>query len=117
MAHIQNPEFTYALGLEMCPSQAVMVLVEVHHLEAVELIRHGLDLLLLVLWNNFDAFRIPSDILSWGWLSLAICLDGAVGSFAGMDVVWNWARHVDFVSGLFRNCSAESIWYVPGGTL
>lgn len=93
----------------------MVMLIEVHHLKAIELVGHCLNLLLLVLWNNFDAFSIPSDVLSWSRLSLAICLDGAIGSFAGMNVVWNWAGHVD--DGVKSISEMESIWYVLGRSL
>lgn len=68
----------YALGLEMGASQAVHVLIEVwpvsasfhyatpvnqvchtHHLEAIELVGHFLDFLLLARLDDFDAFGIP----------------------------------------------------------
>lgn len=44
----------------MCASQTVVVLIEVHHLEAVELIRHFLDLLFLSRLLNLDSFRVPT---------------------------------------------------------
>lgn len=74
-----NGGVAYSLGLEMSAAKAVCVFVEVletplvkalemavwrveptHHLESVELIRHGLDLLLLVWLFDFDAFCIPT---------------------------------------------------------
>jgi len=51
---------TYALCLQMCAPQAVMVLIEVHHLEAIELVRHFLDLFLLARLNDLHAWSIPS---------------------------------------------------------
>ena len=50
---------TYPLGLEMGASQAVMMLIEVHHLEPVELIGDFLDLFFLARLLNLDAFCVP----------------------------------------------------------
>jgi hypothetical protein len=50
----------YSLSFEMGTSQAVVVLIEVHHLETVELIWDLLDLLCLAGLDDLDAFRIPS---------------------------------------------------------
>jgi hypothetical protein len=41
------------------------MLVEIHHLESVELVRNCLDLILLIVWDNLDAFCVPKE-----WLSL-----------------------------------------------
>lgn len=43
----------------MGASETVHMLVEVHHLESVELIGHCLDLLLLALLDILDALSIP----------------------------------------------------------
>ena len=43
----------------MGPSQAVVVLIEVHHLESIELIRYLFDLLCLARLNLLDAWGIP----------------------------------------------------------
>ena len=53
---------TYTLGLEVSPSQAVVMLIEVHHLEAIELCRNIFDLLLLLRLSLLDAFSVPSDV-------------------------------------------------------
>jgi hypothetical protein len=58
-AGVRGRESTYALGLQMGTAQAVVVLVEVHHLKAVELIGHFLDLLCLTGLDDFHAFGIP----------------------------------------------------------
>lgn len=44
----------------MCASQTVVVLIEVHHLEAVELIRDFLDLLFFSRLLDLDPFRVPT---------------------------------------------------------
>ena len=46
----------------MSSSEAVMVLVEIHHLEAIELGRDFCDLVLLTLLLEFDAFCIPMEV-------------------------------------------------------
>ena len=38
---------TYSLRLQVSPSQAVVMLVEIHHLESLELFRDLVDLLFL----------------------------------------------------------------------
>lgn len=43
----------------MGASQAVVVLIEVHHLKAVELVGDLLDLLCLAGLDHLDAFGIP----------------------------------------------------------
>lgn len=52
------------LSLQVSASKAMHVLIEVHHLEAVELVRHGLYLFLLSRLSDFDARRIPADVRS-----------------------------------------------------
>lgn len=69
--------FSYPLCLQMCASQAVHVLIEVHHLEAVELIRNLFDLLLLARLYDFDTFSIPLDVFAWRRLVLSTSLDGS----------------------------------------
>lgn len=49
----------YALCLQVCAAETVVVLVEVHHLEAVELVRDLLDLLLLAWLDDLHAFGVP----------------------------------------------------------
>jgi len=44
----------------MCSAQTVVVFVEVHHLEAVELSRHLLDLFGLIVGNGFDTLGGPT---------------------------------------------------------
>ena len=51
---------TYALGFQMCASQAVVVLVEVHHLESVELVRDLFDLLCLTRLDDFHTLCVPT---------------------------------------------------------
>jgi hypothetical protein len=48
---------TYALCLQVRASQTMHVLVEVHHLESIELIADFLDLLLLAWLDGFNTFR------------------------------------------------------------
>jgi len=40
----------------------VHVLVEVHHLKAIELLGHGLDLILLAWLLELDTFSIPKTL-------------------------------------------------------
>jgi len=49
----------YSLSLQMGTSQAVHVLIEVHHLKAVELVGHGLYLVLLTWLLELDTLGIP----------------------------------------------------------
>jgi hypothetical protein len=62
------------------------VLIKVHHLEAVELIRDFLDLLLLARLDNLYAFGIPFDILTWSGLVLTTSLDSTAGNLSIVDV-------------------------------
>ena len=70
----------------MSASQAVHVLVEVHHLEAVELIRDLLDLFLLIRRNKFYALGAPFYVLARRRLVLTTSLDGATGDLSIVDV-------------------------------
>ena len=54
---------TYTLCLEVSSPQAVMVLIEVHDLETIELPRHLLDLLFLAGLDLLDAFSVPLDVV------------------------------------------------------
>jgi hypothetical protein len=54
---------TYSLCLEMCAPQAVVVLVEIHHLKAIKLVRDLLNLFLLPWLSNFNTFGIPNNLL------------------------------------------------------
>ena len=65
---------------------------EVHHLEAVELLRDFLDAQLLVVGYDFDVFCVPADVLARCWHVLAIGL-GAAGGLAGVGVELDWAGH------------------------
>lgn len=58
-ASVFKEERPYSLSLEMGASQAVVVLIEVHHLESIELIRYLFDLLCLARLNLLDAWGIP----------------------------------------------------------
>lgn len=97
---------SYTLCLQMSTSETVHVLIEVHHLEAVELSRNLLDLFLLARLLEFDAFGIPRtvesvwqrekradwiplpfDVAAGSRLVLAICLDCATGRLASVGVV------------------------------
>ena len=46
----------------MCSSQAMMMLIEVHHLETIELVRHSLDLLCFSRLDRLDAMSIPESL-------------------------------------------------------
>jgi hypothetical protein len=78
---------TYALCFEMRASEAVHVLVEVHHLETVELIGHCLDLLFLAWLNHFDTRRIPFDVCTRCFLVLTTSFDCAAGDFSVVYVL------------------------------
>lgn len=87
--------WTYALCLQMCAAKTVHVFVEVHHLEAVELIRDFLDLLLLPGLNGLDTLSVPFDICAGCFLVLSASLHSAAGDFAIVNalnsVVTEWA--------------------------
>lgn len=51
---------TYTLSLQMCTAETVVVLVEIHHLEAVELVGNLLDLLGLSWLDDLYTFSVPS---------------------------------------------------------
>jgi len=51
-----------ALSLQVSSSQAVVVVVEGHHLESFEPFRDFIDLLLLTLLDDFHAWCIPFDV-------------------------------------------------------
>lgn len=70
----------------MCASQTVHVLVEVHHLEAVELVRDLFDLFLLARLDDLYAFSVPLDILARRGFVLTTSLDGAARNLAIVDV-------------------------------
>jgi hypothetical protein len=70
----------------MCAPQAVHVLVEIHHLEPIELRRHLLDLLRLARLLHLDALGIPLDVLARRRLVLPPSFDGTAGDFAIVDV-------------------------------
>lgn len=71
----------------MRAAQAMHMLIEVHHLKAIELIRHLLDLLLLAFPDGLHTRSIPLDIRSWGFLVLAASLDGSTWYFSIMDIL------------------------------
>jgi hypothetical protein len=58
--HSEVESITYALGFQMRATQAMVVLVEIHHLKSIELVGYFLDLLLLPWLDDFHAFCIPS---------------------------------------------------------
>ena len=53
---------SYALGLQMCCTETMMMLVEVHHLESTELIRDGLDPFGLSFCDLLYSFSVPRYI-------------------------------------------------------
>lgn len=55
---------TYALCLQMSASQAMHVLIEVHHLESIELVGDRLNVDLLFRRYNLDAFVVPEHLMS-----------------------------------------------------
>ena len=63
-SQVRSTEQAYSLRLQVSASQAVMMLVEVHHLEAVELGRHLCNLFLLARLFDFDTFCIPAHKIS-----------------------------------------------------
>jgi hypothetical protein len=77
---------TYALCLQVRASQTMHVLVEVHHLESIELIADFLDLLLLAWLDGFNTFRVPFDVCTRCFLALSACLYGTAGDLSIMDV-------------------------------
>lgn len=44
-SNLRKERVTYPLSLQMCTSQTVMMFIEVHHLETIELIRDFFDFL------------------------------------------------------------------------
>lgn len=62
------------------------MLVEVHHLEAVELIGNFFDLLLLTRLNILHIFSIPSDVLPRRRFVLTTSLHGTAGDLSIVDV-------------------------------
>lgn len=62
------------------------VLVEIHHLEAVELVRDFFDLLLLARLNDFYALSIPVDVFARRRLVLTTSFDSAAGNLSIMDI-------------------------------
>lgn len=63
------------------------MLIEVHHLEAIELIRYLLDLLCLALRNRLDTRCIPLDICTRCFLVLTSRFHSAAGYFSIVDVL------------------------------
>jgi hypothetical protein len=63
------------------------VLVEVHHLEAIELIRYRLNLLFLINWDSFDVWCIPFDVSTRGLFASPTSLDCPTGNFTIMNVL------------------------------
>lgn len=55
-----------------------MVLVEVHHLESVELIGYRLNLLFLARLLNLYALGVPFDVFRVGHLACGMCVDESV---------------------------------------
>ena len=72
------------------------VLIKVNHLETSELSRHILDLLFFIGWNLLNAWSIPFDKGSWGFLVLTTSFDSPIGKLAIVYVLdpveAHWAR-------------------------
>ena len=62
------------------------MLVEVHHLEAVELIGDLLNLFLLARLNGFYALTVPLDVLARRRFVLTTSSDGATGYLSIVEV-------------------------------
>lgn len=94
------------------------MLIEVHHLEAVKLLRNFLYRLFFSRLNHFNARIVPLDIRARCFLVLSTGLDSAAGYFAIVDVldlvVAHWA-------GEGLSCAHLDAWYDLlqhlGGTL
>ena len=54
---------TYTLGLQVCATKTVMMLIEIHHLHSLELLRNLPYLLFLARLLDFDTLRVPGNIL------------------------------------------------------
>jgi len=101
----------------MSASQAMMMFVEIVHLESIELIRDFFDnSLLLWVWIihipdtlsvpkicfsivnivNLVKMSLPFDVSSWRRFILAISFDSPTGLFACVYIAHHRARHVDF---------------------
>lgn len=59
-------EGTYTLSLQVSPSQAVVMLIEIHHLEAIELCRYISDLLFFPGLSLLNALGVPLDVFGHG---------------------------------------------------
>lgn len=104
----------------MGASQTVHVLVEIHHLEAIELSRHVLDLLLFVGWGILNTWGVPLDECPWGPFVLTASFDRSVGHLSIVyvlnPVIAHWAcfnlcaTHIDVSLRrllLLSNCVSE----------
>jgi hypothetical protein len=65
----------------------VHVLVEVHHLEAIELIGDFLDLLFLSRLDSLNAWSVPLYVCPGSFLVLSASFDRAAGELAIVDVL------------------------------
>lgn len=70
----------------MSASQTVHMLVEVHHLEAIELVRNLLDLLLLAGLDDLYTLSIPTNVLAWSGFVLTTSLDSATRHLSIVNV-------------------------------
>jgi len=73
--------------------QTMHMLIEVHHLETIELSRNLLDLLLLIVWNVLNTWRIPFDVFTSSLLVLPTSFDGAARYFAIVDILNSVVPH------------------------
>jgi len=73
--------------------QTMHMLIEVHHLETIELSRNLLDLLLLIVWNVLNTRRIPLDVFTSSLLVLSTSFDRTTRYFAVVDVLNSVVPH------------------------
>jgi hypothetical protein len=67
--------------------QTMHVLIEVHHLETIELSGNLLDFLFLIVWDILNTWRIPFDVCARGLLVLPTSPDSAARYLAVVDVL------------------------------
>src|SRR5689334_12527429 len=84
---------TYTLSLQVRASQTVHVFVEVHHLEAVELVCNFLNLFLFSRLNNLDTWSIPLDVCARSFLVLSACFNCAAGNLAIVYILNSMMAH------------------------
>jgi hypothetical protein len=91
------------------------VLVEVHHLKAIELVRNFLDLLFLARLDCLNTWSIPLDVCAWSFLVLSTSLNSTTCNFAIVDVLNSMLAHW----ACFNFCSVHFVIdsYVTGQIL